>query len=72
MAREYIGKDRWGKEMFMYHSCTKVYVDHEKNGVVTRTSSVEVGNDIIMMFGISHVSGAAIYDEIQRRYGRKL
>lgn len=72
MAREYIGKDLWGKDMYMYHSCNKVYVDHEKNGKVTRTASAEVDNDIIMLFGINRASGAYIYDEIRRRYGRRL
>lgn len=72
MAREYIGKDSYGKDMYMYYSCNKVYVDHEKNGVVTRTAFVEVDNDIIMMFGSKHISGAFIYDVIRKRYRKKL
>lgn len=70
MVREYIGKDGRGREMYMYHGCSKVYVDHEKKGVVVKTTSIEVSFDIVMMFGKR--CGAYIYDEISRRYGRKL
>ena len=69
---EYIGTDRYGREMYLSHSCNKVYCQHVKNGKVVRTSSLDVDNDIIMMFGSRHIIGAYIYDEINRRYRRRL
>lgn len=69
---EYIGTDDYGREMYLSHSCNKVYCQHVKDGKVVRDSSVEVDNDIIRMFGARHISGAYIYDEIHRRYHRKL
>lgn len=69
---EYIGIDVYGRKMYLSHACNMVYCQHVKNGKVVRTTSVEVSNDIIMMFGSKHTSGAYIYDEIYRRYRKKL
>ena len=72
MGGEYIGTDRYGREMRLYHSCNTVFCDHIKNGRVVRTGQQKVDNSIIMMFGARHTSGAYIYDEIKRRYGKSL
>lgn len=69
MNGENIGTDRYGRTMRLYHSCNTVYCDHIKNGKVVRTKQVHVSNDIILLFGAPHTSGAYIYDEIYRRYG---
>ena len=69
---EYIGIDVYGREMYLSHARNRVYCKHVKNGKVVRTNSVEVSNDIVMMFGARHTSGAYIYDEIYRRYRKKL
>lgn len=72
MGGEYIGTDRYGREMRLYHSCNTVFCDHIKNGRVVRTGQQKVDNSIIMMFGARYTSGAYIYDEIKRRYGKSL
>lgn len=72
MYKENIGTDRYGRTMRLYHSCNTVYCDHAKNDKVVRTSQIKVDNDIILMFSASHTSGAYIYDEIHRRYGKWL
>ena len=58
--------------MRLYHNCNTVFCDHIKDGKVTKTGQQKVDNSIIMMFGASHTSGAYIYDEIKRRYGKSL
>lgn len=72
MYKENIGTDRHGYTMRLYHSCNTVYCDHVKNYNVVRTNQIKVDNDIILMFSASHTSGAYIYDEIYRRYGKRL
>lgn len=72
MIGENIGTDRYGRTMRLYHIGTTVYCDHVKNGSVVRTLQQEVDNSVIMMFNASHISGAYIYDEIKRRYGKSL
>lgn len=72
MYKENIETDRYGRTMCLYHSCNTVYCDHVKNDKVVRTSQIKVDNDIILMFSASHTSGAYIYDEIHRRYGKWL
>jgi hypothetical protein len=72
MEAEYIGKDGYGREMRLYHSCNTVFRDHIKNGRVVRTGQQMVDNRIIMMFGARHISGAYIYDEVKRIYGKSL
>lgn len=69
---EYIGIDVYGREIYLSHACNRVYCKHVKNGKVVRTNSVEVSSDIVMMFGARRTSGAYIYDEIYRRYRKKL
>ena len=64
-----IGKDRYGREMRLYHSCNTVYCDHIKNGKVVTEKQIVVDYSIILMFSASLTSGAYIYDEIHRRYG---
>lgn len=64
-----IGKDRYGREMRLYHSCKTVYCDHIKNGKVVTEKQIVVDYSIILMFSASLTSGAYIYDEIHRRYG---
>lgn len=72
MSNENIGTDRYGRTMRLYHSCNTVYCDHVKNGKVVRTNQIKVDNGIILMFSAPHTSGAYIYDEIHRRYGKWL
>lgn len=72
MNDENIGTDRYGRTMRLYHSCNTVYCDHIKNGKIARTSQIKVDNSIILMFGAPHTSGAYIYDEIHRKYGKWL
>lgn len=70
MHKENIGTDIHGCTMHLYHSCNMVYCDHIKNDKVARTNKIKVDNDIILMFSASNTSGAYIYDEIHRRYGK--
>lgn len=72
MNGENIGTDRYGRTMRLYHYCSMVYCDHVKNDKVVRTNQIKVDNDIILMFSDPHISGAYIYDEIHRRYGKWL
>lgn len=72
MYKENIGTDTFGRKMELYHYCNEVYCDHIKNGKVVRTNHIIVDNNIIKLFAASGVSGAYIYDEIKRRYGKKL
>lgn len=72
MSKEYIGTDCYNRKMELYHIGNEVYCDHIKNGVVVRSKSITVDNRILGLFGRSHMSGAYIYDEIARIYGKKL
>lgn len=72
MYKENIGIDTFGRKMELYHYCNDVYCDHIKDGKVVKTGHITVDNSIAMMFGSPHTSGAYIYDEIHRRYGKKL
>ena len=72
MYKENIGTDRYGRMMRLYHSCNTVYCDHVKNDKVVRTNQIKVDKDIILMFSAPNTSGAYIYDEIHRRYGKWL
>lgn len=69
---EYIGTDCYNRKMELYHIGNEVYCDHIKNGVVVKTNSITVDNRILGLFGSPHTSGAYIYDEITRVYGKKL
>jgi hypothetical protein len=70
--REYIGKDYYGHDMYLYHYCNTVYCDHVKNGKVMRTKSLIVDNDIVNQFHVPTITGDRIYQEIKQRYHRKL
>lgn len=72
MNGENIGTDRYGRTMRLYYSCNTVYCDHIKNGKVVRTNQIKVDNNVILLFGAPHTSGAYIYDEIHRRYDKWL
>ncbi len=72
MNKEYIGTDCYNRKMELYHIGNEVYCDHIKNGVVVKTNSITVDNRILGLFGNSHTSGAYIFDEIARMYGKKL
>ena len=72
MYKENIGVDGYGRTMRLYHAYSMVYCDHVKNDKVVRTNQIKVDNDIILMFSAPHTSGAYIYDEIHRRYGKWL
>lgn len=72
MNKEYIGTDCYNRKMELYHIGNEVYCDHIKNGVVVKTNSITVDNRILGLFGSPHTSGAYIYDEIARMYGKKL
>lgn len=72
MTGEYIGIDKYGRKMFLYHTCNTVYCDHVKNDKVVKTNKIKVENRVILMFDAPHTSGAYIYDEIKRRYGKSL
>ena len=72
MGGKYIGKDGYGREMRLYHSCNTVFCDHIKNGRVVRTGQQKVDHRIIMMFGSRNISGAYIYDEVKHKYGKSL
>lgn len=67
-----IGTDVYGRKMDLYHFHNEVYCDHIKNGNVVRTNSITVDDRIIRMFSAPYTSGAYIYDEIKRTYGRTL
>ena len=72
MSKEYIGKDCYNRKMELSRIGNVVYCDHIKNGVVVKTNNIMVDNRILGLFGSSHTSGAYIYDEIARMYGKKL
>lgn len=74
MSKEYIGTDVKGNKMFLYHYNMVVYCNHisQKTGKVIKSGVVEVDSRIIRLFGESHISGAYIYDKIERLYGKKL
>lgn len=72
MSKEYIGTDYYNRKMELYHIGNEVYCDHIKNGVVVKTNSITVDNRILGLFSSPHTSGAYIYDEIARMYGKKL
>lgn len=72
MSKEYIGTDCYNRKMELYHIGNEVYCDHIKNGVVVKTNSITVDNRILGLFGSPHTSGAYIYDEVARMYGKKL
>lgn len=72
MESEYIWIDVYGREMRLYHYCNEVYCDHIKNGKVIKKTHIHVDNDIVKMFRNQNNSGAYIYDEIKRRYGKSL
>ena len=59
--------------MFLYHSCTKVYCDHEDSkGRVRRKTSLVVDNEIMMMINVAKLPGVEVYQEIRRRYKTEL
>lgn len=74
MNKEFIGKDAKGNKMYLYHLNTVVYCEHVDNqtGNVLKTGVTQVDSNIVRLFSCPHVSGAYIYDEIQRIYGKKL
>lgn len=73
MRREYVGKDAHGRCMYLYHSCTKVYCDHEDSkGKIRFTTSLEVSNEIMMQLNIAKLPWADVYEEIRRKYKRRL
>ena len=74
MSKEYIGTDSRGNKMYLYHYNVVVYCDHisRKTGDVIKTGVCEVDSSIVRLFTEPLVSGAYIYDEIERRYGKKL
>lgn len=66
--KSYIGIDKYGYEMFLYHIGVVVYCKHIKGNKIKKIKNVCVDNAIIKMFSDQNISKAYIYDEIKRRY----
>lgn len=67
-----IGIDIYGRKMELYHYRNEVFCDHIKNGQVVRRNHITVDESFVRLFYAPHTSGAYIYDEIKRKYGRAL
>ena len=68
----YIGTDVYGRAMYLENVGNHVRCTHIKEQRAVSINDIEVSSDIIRMFRNPQISGAYIYEEIRRRYGKRL